>query len=93
MCLPERSYWHHFVSMAKVNHYRDEQAIVEFGKKVRDLRLKKKMTIEEFANSVDLHVTQLSRIERGETNVTISYIFLLAEIFKVKPSELLEFDK
>lgn len=77
--------------MGKINHYRDEHAIAGFGGKVRALRMEKKMTIEEFANSVDLHVTQLSRIERGETNVTISYIFRLAEIFNVKPSDLLDF--
>lgn len=79
--------------MGKINHYRDEQAIAAFGKRVRALRMERNMTIEEFANSVDLHVTQLARIERGENNTTISYIFRLAEIFGIKPSELLDFDK
>lgn len=77
--------------MAKSNHYRDEQAIISFGQKVRELRQHKNMTIEQFANSVDIHVTQLSRIERGESNPTISYIFLIAEKLGVKPSELLDF--
>lgn len=79
--------------MGKINHYRDEQAIVAFGKRVRALRMEKNMTIEEFANSVDLHVTQLSRIERGETNVTISYIFRLADLFGLSASQLIDFDK
>lgn len=78
--------------MGKSNHYRDENAIKKFGKRVRELRVKKGMTIEEFANTVELHVTQLSRIERGETNPTLSYIFLLAEKFGVKPSQLIDFD-
>ncbi len=75
--------------VGKSNHYRDEKAIKNFGKKVREFRTLKDMTIEEFANSVDLHVTQLSRIERGETNPTISYIYLLAEKLGVKPAELI----
>lgn len=82
-----------FVSLWQVSkslHYKDEKAIQAFGKKVRELRLQRNMTIEEFANSIDIHVTQLSRIERGETNVTISYITLLAEKLSVKPSELLD---
>ena len=79
--------------MAKVKHYRDEEAIIRFGEKVRELRMKQSMTIEEFANSNNLHVNQLARIERGETNTTISYIFLLAELFKVNPSELIDFGK
>lgn len=69
-------------------HYRDEEMIQAFGAKVRALRSKKGLTIEEFANSVDLHVTQVSRIERGETNVTISYMALLAKKLGVDLSEL-----
>jgi transcriptional regulator with XRE-family HTH domain len=76
----------------KGSHYRDKDAIRNFGKRVRELRIKKGMTIEEFANSVDLHVTQVGRIERGETNSTISYIFLIAKKLGVSPAELLKFD-
>lgn len=78
--------------MQKSIHYRDENAIKAFGKKVRELRVGRGMTIEAFANSMDLHVTQLSRIERGETNPTLSYIFLLAEKLGVKPSDLIDFE-
>lgn len=79
--------------MGKSSHYKDEQAIAAFGNRVRALRMEKNMTIEEFANAHDLHVNQLARIERGLTNVTISYIFLLAELFDLKASELIDFDK
>jgi len=77
--------------VAKINHYRDEKAIVGFGQKVRELCQQKDMTIEQFANSIDIHVTQLGRIERGENNPTISYIFLIAEKLGVKAVELLDF--
>ena len=77
--------------MGKSNHYRDEEAIKGFGNKVWNLRIKKGMTIEQFANSAEIQVTQLSRIERGETNPTISYIFLIAEKLGVTPGELLNF--
>ena len=75
----------------KSNHYRDEHVIKEIGKKVRDIRIKTGMTLEEFANTYDLHVNQLGRIERGETNLTISYIFLIATKLGVKASDLLNF--
>lgn len=77
-------------SVSKSAHYKDEPAIKAFGSKVRQLRMKKGLTLEEFANSVDLHATQLGRIERGETNVTISYITLLAKVLKVSASDLLQ---
>ena len=78
--------------MQKSNHYRDDHVIKEFGKKVRSIRVKTGMTLEEFANTFDLHVNQLGRIERGETNLTISYIFLMAKKLGVKPKDLLDFD-
>jgi transcriptional regulator with XRE-family HTH domain len=76
--------------VSKSTHYRDENAIKAFGQKVRELRQQKGMSIEEFANTVGIHVTQLSRLERGETNVTISYIMLLAKELGVQPGLLLE---
>lgn len=76
--------------MSKSIHYRDEDAIKAFGAKVRELRIAQGMTIEEFANTSDIHVTQISRIERGESNPTLSYITLIAEKLGVKPSILLD---
>lgn len=75
--------------MSKSVHYRDEKAIKAFGKKVRELRIQRGMTIEQFANTSDIHATQISRIERGESNPTISYITLIAEKLGVTASELL----
>lgn len=75
--------------VGKSAHYRDEKAIKAFGEKVRELRMKKGLTIEQFANNADLHVNQVGRIERGESNPTISYIVLIAKKLGVKPSELL----
>ena len=82
-----------FWTVQQSRHYRDKNAIKQFGLKVRELRIKKGLTIEEFANSVDLHVTQVGRIERGETNSTISSIFLIASKLGVSPTELINFDK
>ena len=79
--------------MGKSSHYKDEYAIKQFGRKVRELRLQSGMTIEQFANAYGLEKTQQGRIELGLNNVTISYIFRMAEIFKVPASSLLEFDQ
>jgi transcriptional regulator with XRE-family HTH domain len=76
----------------KKTHYRDEAVIKSFGKKVRALREAKGQTIEDFANSVELHVTQLSRIELGKTNVTISYIMRLAAALEVPVTSLMDFE-
>ncbi|MFN4248713.1 MAG: helix-turn-helix domain-containing protein [Flavipsychrobacter sp.] len=78
--------------MGKSGHYKDEIAINAFGNRVRSLRQSTGKSIEEFANENSLEVTQLSRIERGEVNCTISYIYRLASIFDMTASELLDFE-
>jgi len=72
--------------------HKDLEAMKAFGKKIRILRIMKDYTIEQFANEIGLHASQLSRIERGETNVTISTITFLAKAFDVKPADLLQRD-
>jgi len=74
------------------SHYRDEIAIKNFGTKVRELRELRGQTIEQFANSEpSLGVTQLSRIELGQTNPTISTIFLIAQKLGISPADLIDF--
>ena len=70
--------------------HKDLEAMKAFGMEIRIRRIKRGYTIEQFANEIGLHASQLSRIERGETNVTISTITFLAEAFGVKPEELLQ---
>ena len=81
------SLWH----VAKTNT-REDYGIKEFGKKLRQFRLEKGMTIEELANTLDLHTSQVGRIERGEINTSISFVFVFARILKVKPSDFFDFD-
>jgi len=78
--------------VSKSIHYRDEKVIKAFGEKIRGIRISKGLTIEALANSVAIHVSQLARIERGETNPTLSYIILLSKILEVEASSLLQFD-
>jgi len=77
--------------VAKTNT-RDEYGIKEFGKKLRQFRMENNMTIEELANTLDIHTSQVGRIERGEINTSISFVFLFARILKVKPSAFFDFD-
>lgn len=77
--------------MAKTNT-KDEYGIKEFGKKLRQFRLAKEMTIEDLAWATDLQTSQVGRIERGEINTSISFVFLFARALEVKPSDFFDFD-
>ncbi len=59
-----------------------------FGKRVRQLRLKKKLSQERLADLAGLHVTFVGAIERGKRNLSLVTIVKLAKALKVKPGEL-----
>ncbi len=61
------------------------------GERLRELRKAKNLSQEELANLCDLPPSQISRIETGTINTSISHIFLLAERLKVHPQEFFSF--
>jgi transcriptional regulator with XRE-family HTH domain len=59
-----------------------------FGKRIRELRLKKKWSQEKLAEESGLHVTYISGIERGKRNVGIENAVKLARALKVDVGKL-----
>ncbi len=60
------------------------------GSNVKNLRLKKGWSQEDFADRSDIHRTYVSDIERARRNPTITIAEKLAKALKVKASELIE---
>lgn len=75
-----------------MKYLRDEKGIVNFGNRVRQMRLAKNISQEQLAFDAGLEYSQLSRIERGVINTSISHVFVIAKALKVHPSELFFFD-
>ena len=61
---------------------------VLFGKRVRELRMKRKWSQEKLAEESGLHTTYLSGIERGRRNVGMENIVKLARALKVDVGKL-----
>jgi len=59
-----------------------------FGKRVRQLRLKKKWSQEKLAEESGLHTTYISGIERGKRNLGIENVVKLARALKVDTGKL-----
>ena len=57
-------------------------------KKIRIIRQRSKLTQEEVADKVNVHVSTLGRIERGESNSPLQTINKIAKVLHVKPKEL-----
>jgi len=74
---------------AKRAYYINKPALSLVGAKMRKIRLKKDISIEYLANTSGMDYSQLARMELGQVNFTISYLFRVAEALGVTPKELL----
>jgi transcriptional regulator with XRE-family HTH domain len=61
-----------------------------FGRRVRDLRQRAKLSQEEFAARCDLDRTYISGIERGKRNVALRNIEAIAQALQITMSDLLK---
>ena len=64
---------------------------VEFGQRIQELRKLKGWSQEGFANECGLDRTYIGGVERGERNVSLDNIALIAETLGVSLSELFDF--
>jgi len=58
------------------------------GANVRRLRLKKGLTQEALAEAAELDLRFLQRVERGQTNVGVAVVVVLADVLEVVPGAL-----
>lgn len=49
------------------------------GSTIKDLRLQKKMTQSHLATLCDIDIRSIQRIEKGQQNISVSLLLLLAE--------------
>lgn len=70
----------------------DEDVKVLFGRRVRQLRKQRGVSQEAFAHEIQIDRSYFGSIERGERNVSLDNICLIARGLGVAPAELLMFD-
>ncbi|MBK7882891.1 MAG: helix-turn-helix transcriptional regulator [Chitinophagaceae bacterium] len=75
-----------------MKYLRDEKNIKKFGANLRTIRLAKGLSQEALAWEANVEPMQISRIERGVINTSISQVFNIAKALKIHPSELFIWD-
>lgn len=73
-----------------MSQIRDISAIAILASNVRKYRIAKDISQEALANLAGIEYSQVSRIERGLLNTSISVVFALAKALEIEPSKLLE---
>ena len=66
----------------------DRRALREFGTRVRELRRGRGLSQEGLAEQVGLHRTYIGSVERGERNISLVNILMLAATLDVDAGEL-----
>lgn len=75
--------------MTKPRIRKKTQIQIEFGKRLKSKRQELGFTQEELAEKAGLDSTYVGSIERGERNVSLGNIIVLAEALATSPNELI----
>lgn len=62
----------------------------KFGKRVKTLRLDRNMSQGDLAKKLDVHPTYISKIERGEQNMSLQGMEKLAKALEVSIEDLIK---
>lgn len=65
---------------------------IEFGKKLKELRLKKGLTQEQLSFEANVSRSHIGMIEQAKRDISLSAIFRLSRALEVNLVELFEFD-
>jgi transcriptional regulator with XRE-family HTH domain len=69
----------------------EEEYIKDVCKKIKEIRVKKKMTQLELASKIGIDDSSLRRIESGKTNPTLKTIYRIASAFEIEVTEIFSF--
>jgi transcriptional regulator with XRE-family HTH domain len=61
-----------------------------FGRRLRELRHKRKLSQEKLAEIAELHRNYVGLMERGESNVSLLTLVSLARALGVRPAKLID---
>jgi len=68
-------------------------AVVKIGRRLKEQRIRRFMTQEQFAKLIGISPRQLARIERNDVDPHFSTIIKIAERLGVEPDDLVDRDQ
>ena len=65
----------------------------KFGSRIREERIKQKLSQEELAEKAGVHRTYIGMIERAEKNITLQNIEKISKALKISIDNLMKLEK
>ena len=69
----------------------DAKILKSIGVKIREIRLLKNMTQKELAFTLDIEISQITRIETGKINTSILNLIKISKALEIDIKELFNF--
>ncbi len=76
----------------QVDKFLMKNDVTKFGKALREIRLKKKMSQGDIAEKLGVHRSYISGLERGKRNPSLLTIKKMAKAIGVEPKDLLNYE-
>lgn len=73
-----------------MNYKHNQVFVTSFGEHLRKVRQEKGLSMRQLASKAEIEYKQLSLIEHGEINTTISTVFALAEALEIPVKDLFD---
>jgi len=63
---------------------------IKIGVKIRELRIERNFSIQQFSDLLNIEYNNLIRIEKGRTNPTVSTLYKISQFLGIKLSEIVD---
>jgi transcriptional regulator with XRE-family HTH domain len=67
-----------------------DRELLALGLRIKQVRLKQKITQSELASKCDVDIRTIQRIEKGKNNFSIKILFAISEVLEIEPFEMLQ---
>lgn len=74
-----------------MNSLRDDRLLIAFGKHLKKIRTRKKISQEKLGLEANSYQSTIIRIEQGKANPKLSTLIAIAKALNIPPRELLNF--
>lgn len=65
-----------------------KEILIQFGKRLREIRSERNYTQQQLADELNIEVSQVSRIERGIINTSVTTVYSISKILDIQPGDL-----